>query len=159
MQRIDLLAIVADVIDQLREFAVDRNVEVRLEGQLPMVTVDRARLELALVNLISNAIRYSDPAKRNRTVQIALVPSRQPDVCTISIRDNGIGIADVEMQPLFRRFYRGHAERDRELVTSGLGLGLSIVADCIEALRGSLRLESTPGEGTTFFLELPLTRA
>jgi signal transduction histidine kinase len=159
VQRIDLSAIVADVIDQLREFAVDRKVEVRLEGQLPMVTVDRARLELALVNLISNAIKYSDPAKRNRTVQIALVPSRQPDVCTISIRDNGIGIADAEMQPLFRRFYRGHAERDRELVTSGLGLGLSIVADCTEALRGSLRLESTPGEGTTFFLELPMTRA
>lgn len=57
---------------------------------------------------------------------------------------------------IFARFYRGHADRDQKLGTSGLGLGLSIVADCMEALNGTIRVGSTVGEGTTFLLELPV---
>jgi signal transduction histidine kinase len=155
VQRVELSAVIEDVIGQLREMAGDRNVRVFVSGSLPAITVDRARLELVLVNLISNAIKYSDPSKANRVVETSAAPSTQPDVCTVSVRDNGVGIADPELQPIFTRFYRGHASRDHELGTSGLGLGLSIVADCVEALKGSIRIESTPGEGTTFFLELP----
>jgi signal transduction histidine kinase len=155
VQRIELSAVIEDVIGQLREMAGERDVRVFVAGSLPSITVDRARLELVLVNLISNAIKYSDPSKPNRVVEILAAPSTQPDVCTVSVRDNGLGIADPELQPIFTRFYRGHAGRDHELGTSGLGLGLSIVADCVEALKGSIRVESTPGEGTTFFLELP----
>jgi signal transduction histidine kinase len=155
VQRIELSAVIEDVIGQLREMAGERNVRVFVTGSLPAITVDRARLELVLVNLISNAIKYSDPSKPNRVVEISAAPSTQPDVCTVSVRDNGLGIADPELQPIFTRFYRGHAGRDHELGTSGLGLGLSIVADCVEALKGGIRVESTPGEGATFFLELP----
>lgn len=159
VQHVDLAAMIDDVIGQLREMADERNVRILVKDALPAVTVDRARLELVLVNLISNAIKYSDPAKPERMVEIAAVPGTRPDVCTISVRDNGIGIADPELQPIFTRFYRGHAGRDRELRTSGMGLGLSIVADCVEAIDGAIRVESTPGHGTTFFLELPLTPA
>jgi signal transduction histidine kinase len=155
VQHVELSTMVDDVASQLREMAEARDVQVLVTSPLPAVTVDRARLELVLVNLVSNAIKYSDPAKPTRTVEIAAVPSTRPDVCTIRVSDNGIGIADPEMQPIFARFYRGHAGRDRELGASGMGLGLSIVADCVEALKGSIRVESTPGEGTTFFLELP----
>ena len=55
------------------------------------------------------------------------------------------------------RNYRGHATRDRELGTCGLGLGLAIVADCVDTSKGDIRVESTLGEGTTFFLQLPTT--
>jgi two-component system phosphate regulon sensor histidine kinase PhoR len=54
------------------------------------------------------------------------------------------------------RFYRGHADRDRELGTNGLGLGLAIVADCVDILKGDIRVESQLDEGTTFFLDLPV---
>jgi signal transduction histidine kinase len=155
VQWVELSTMIDDVIGQLREMADDRDVQIVVTGPLPAVTVDRARLELVLVNLISNAIKYSDPAKPDRVVEISAAPSTRPDVCTVSVRDNGIGIADPELQPIFTRFYRGHVGRDQELGTSGMGLGLSIVADCVEALKGSIRVESIRGEGTTFFLELP----
>jgi signal transduction histidine kinase len=159
VQQVELATMAKDVADQLREMADERDVQILITDPLPSVTVDRARLELVLVNLISNAIKYSDPAKPNRTVEIAAVPGTRPDVCTVRVSDNGIGIADPELQPIFARFYRGHAGRDQELGASGMGLGLSIVADCMEALKGSIRVESTPAEGTTFFLELPSASA
>jgi two-component system OmpR family sensor kinase len=146
-----------DVIDQLREMADARGVEVRILAPLPAVTIDAARLELVLVNLISNAIKYSDPAKPQRLVEIAPAPGSRPEVCAISIRDNGIGIPETDLRSIFARFYRGRPERDQELGTTGLGLGLSIVADCVDAVKGDIRVQSTVGEGTTFFVELPST--
>lgn len=157
VQRVDLSAITNDVIGQLTEMAEARGVEVLVTTPLPAVTIDVARLELVLVNLISNAIKYSDPEKPTRIVEIAAVPDDRANICTVTVRDNGIGIAETELRSIFARFYRGHAERDRELGTSGLGLGLSIVADCVDALKGDIRVESALGEGTTFFLELPVT--
>jgi signal transduction histidine kinase len=156
VQRVDLSAMIGDVREQLQEMAEGRAVDVRIARPLPTLTVDAARLELVLVNLVSNAIKYSDPAKTVRVVEIA-APDSHADVCTLSIRDNGIGIAEAELRTIFARFYRGRPERDRELGTSGLGLGLSIVADCVDTLKGDIRVESTLGEGTTFLLELPLT--
>jgi signal transduction histidine kinase len=83
------------------------------------------------------------------------LPTDRSGFCTVSIHDNGIGIAESDLKSIFARFYRGHAaERDRR--TGGLGLGLSIVADCVDALKGDIHVESTLGEGTTFFLDLPL---
>lgn len=157
VQRVELSAIIKDVVDQLREMAEARGVDVRVAEPLPAIEIDVARLELVLVNLISNAIKYSDPDKPARVVEIGLVQDRNVRCCTLSIRDNGIGIAENDLRSIFARFYRGHAQRDRELGTSGLGLGLSIVADCVDALKGDIRVESTRGEGTTFFLELPLS--
>jgi signal transduction histidine kinase len=158
VQPVEWAAITRDVIDQVRDMADARSVDVRIVGALPAITIDVARLELILVNLISNAIKYSDPDKPARVVEIATVPDDRPNVCTVSIRDNGIGIGEQDLQSIFARFYRGrgHAQRDRELGTSGLGLGLSIVADCVDALKGDIRVESSLGEGTTFFLELPV---
>jgi signal transduction histidine kinase len=155
VQRVDLTAMTQDVLGQLREMADARGVDVRLHGPLPALTVDAARLELVLMNLLSNAIKYSDPKKPVRFVDIASEPSAWPDVCTLNIRDNGIGIAESDLRSIFARFYRGRSEHDRDLGTTGLGLGLSIVADCVDALKGDIRVESTLGEGTTFTLEVP----
>jgi signal transduction histidine kinase len=159
VQRLELSTLMTDVVGQLREMADARGVEIRVTGPLPALTIDVARLELILVNLISNAIKYSDPAKPARFVEMAAVPSEQPDVCVLSIRDNGLGIAEADLRSIFARFYRAHAGRDQQLGTSGLGLGLSIVADCVDALKGTMRVESALGVGTTFFLELPVEGA
>lgn len=156
VQRVELGAMIHDVVGQLREMADARGVDVRIARLLPAVTIDAARLELVLVNLISNAIKYNDSKKPVRVVEITSLPMTRPGVCTLSIRDNGLGIADDDLRSIFARFFRGRPERDREFGTSGLGLGLSIVADCVHALKGDIRVESTLGESTTFFVELPL---
>ena len=101
------------------------------------------------------AIKYSDPGKVTRVVEIALVPTDRQGFCTITIRDNGVGIAESDLKSIVARFYRGQAA-ERERRTGGLGLGLSIVADCVDALKGDIHVEATLGEGTTFFLELPV---
>jgi len=134
-----------------------RQVDVRLAAPLPAIEIDVARLELVLVNLVSNAIKYSDPPKPARVVEIGGVAGDNPRIGTLSIRDNGIGIAETDLRSIFARVYRGRAARDREPGTSGLGLGLSIVAECVDALKGDIRVESALGEGTTFFLELPVS--
>jgi two-component system sensor histidine kinase ResE len=90
-------------------------------------------------------------------VQVTTAITPRGDVCALAVQDNGIGISEGDLRSIFGRFYRGHPERDAELGTSGLGLGLSIVADCVDALKGDVHAESVLGQGTTFFIELPLT--
>ena len=155
--RVELAALADAVAGQLKDAANSRGVRVEIARDLPPITIDAARLELILANLVSNAIKYSDPGKADRFVEVAPTATPRPDACAIAIRDNGIGIAEADLRSIFARFYRGHAERDRELGTSGLGLGLSIVADCVDVLKGDIHVESNLGEGTTFFVELPLT--
>jgi signal transduction histidine kinase len=157
VQRVDLVAMTNEVVAQLKDAADPRGVRVEVARDLPLITIDAARLELILANLVSNAIKYSDPDKLERIVEITSAPTPGPELCTLAVRDNGIGIDETDLRSIFARFYRGHPERDGELGATGLGLGLSIVADCVDALNGDIHVESVIGEGTTFFLEFPTT--
>jgi signal transduction histidine kinase len=152
-QQVDVGTIGREVARQLEDMAASRNVEIRVDGMLPTVTVDPARLELVLLNLVSNAIKYSDPAKSDSFVTIEGVADGGSDV--IAVRDNGLGIAAADRAAIFERFYRAHSHLDGTLGVSGTGLGLAIVSECVAALGGSIRCESTLSEGTTFFLTLP----
>lgn len=153
-QRLDVAALAQEVARQLGEQAATRGVEITVDSQLPTVTVDPARLELVLLNLVSNAIKYSDPAKNGRFVEIAFGGTTD-GVSLIVVRDNGIVIASADLPSIFERFYRAHPRLDRDLSVNGTGLGLAIVAECIHALGGTIRCESTLGEGTTFRIALP----
>jgi signal transduction histidine kinase len=157
VQLVDLGVMAREVVMQLREVAEARGVRVDVADNLPRITSDAGRLELILANLVSNAIKYSDPDKLERFVQVTTAATPRPEVCALAVHDNGIGISEGDLRSIFGRFYRGHPERDAELGTSGLGLGLSIVADCVDALKGDVHAESVLGQGTTFFVELPLT--
>lgn len=154
-QRIDLGAMARDVVTQLKDAADARGVRVEVADDLPHIITDAGRLELILANLISNAIKYSDPEKLERFVQVTTGTTPRTEICALAVHDNGIGISEGDLRSIFSRFYRGHPERDAELGTSGLGLGLSIVADCVDALKGDVHAESVLGQGTTFFIELP----
>jgi signal transduction histidine kinase len=155
-QQTDVHTIAAEVARQLEDMAAARHVSIRVAPGLPALVVDPARLELVLLNLVSNAIKYSDPNKSESYVEI--LPSGDnvdPTRRTIAVRDNGLGIPEADQATVFERFFRAHAHLDDQLGVTGSGLGLAIVADCVEALNGIIRCESAAGLGTTFYFTLP----
>ena len=142
---------VQDVAGQLREMADARAVVFEVDPQLPTFAADAGRVELVVMNLLANAIKYSDPAKTPRVVRIEHDASVAH--LRVVIRDNGIGIPKSKLDLIFDQFVRVHAHLDDELGAQGLGLGLSIVRESMEAMGGVVGVESTEGHGTTFILE------
>jgi signal transduction histidine kinase len=154
VQEVDVGSIARDVAKQLEDMAKARQMEVRIAEDLPTLSVDLAKLEMILVNLIANAIKYSDSSKNVRYVEIGSEGSSS-DLYTIFVRDNGIGIPSQFIDRIFERFYRAHDSRDGELGIEGSGLGLSIVKECVRDMGGSIEVESVEKEWTRFRLRLP----
>lgn len=153
-QEVDLGTLTREVARQLREMAEHHHVEIRTAADLPTVVTDAARLELVLMNLMSNAIKYADPAKSSRFVEV-LLSGASEDGRTICIRDNGIGVPKENVAFIFKDFYRASPQMDEKLGIRGSGLGLAIVADCVKAIGGRISVASVEGEGTAFDLWLP----
>ena len=156
VQEVSSGTVAAEAARQLRDMADARGVEIRVLDALPTLTIDVGRLELTFVNLLSNAIKYSDEAKPARWVEISALDSTD-DWCRIGVRDNGLGIPPDSVARIFERVTRAHPQRDDAVHVGGLGLGLSIVEDCVGAMHGRIEVESAEGVGTTFVLTLPRT--
>jgi len=143
-RRLALRAIVEETVAEVRGLAEERGVRLEAQDTVPDVQVDATRVELALVNLIGNAIKYSDSAKEDRWVRVNVLRDDE-GYWRISVSDNGVGIAS-EMQPrVFEQFVRAHPN-----VAEGTGLGLAIAREAVEQMGGRIWLESEEGEGTTF---------
>jgi len=120
---------------------------VRVPRPLPTARADRARIGAVFHNLISNAIKYNDrPAK---WVEVGHVEGDPP---AFYVRDNGIGLAEADRERVFAMFTRLHA---RDAYGGGSGAGLGIARTIVERHGGTIRAESTPGAGTTFWFTLP----
>ncbi len=113
------------------------------------LSINAPLLEQALVNLIINGVKYSEPGKK-----ILVMAETQNDQAVIYVKDEGFGIEHKHLDRLFERFYRVDTARSRKL--GGTGLGLSIVKHIVQAHRGSIRVESKLGAGSTFIITLPL---
>lgn len=151
-QEIDLTFLARDVARQLAEMAAARGVTIEVDEHLPHLITDAGRTELALVNLIANAIKYSDPAKADRYVRVR----RSADApLAITVEDNGIGIPASKLTVIFEAFVRAHGHRDDDLDTHGLGLGLAIVRDCVDAMHANVTVVSIDGKGSAFTLAWP----
>jgi signal transduction histidine kinase len=158
-QRVDLGVIGGEVRRQLGEMAQSRGVQVLVDTQLPAIVADPARVELVLLNLVSNGIKYRDPERTDALVEIVSVaaPTDDSPLCVFEVRDNGIGIPAEAQEAIFQRFFRAHEHLDSTLGVTGTGLGLSIVVDCVKALGGEITCQSSPGTGTVFQVTLPAT--
>jgi len=154
-QKVEVATIATEVARQLGEMAATRGVTIMVGPALPVLYADPAQIELVLMNLVSNAIKYSDPNKPNARVEIQEREGPAGGWCAISVRDNGIGIPESDRAAIFERFFRAHSHRDGELGVTGTGLGLAIVAECVRALGGEIRCESTVGQGSAFIVTLP----
>jgi signal transduction histidine kinase len=158
VQEVSLTVVATEAARQLREMAEARGVAVRVADKMPAVTVDVGRLELALVNLVSNAIKYSDPAKAERFVEVS-ARVVEDGACEVTVRDNGLGIPSDRVPSIFKRFTRAHVAGAESESIAGVGLGLAIVDDCVHALQGRIAVESREAVGTTFRITLPDGRA
>lgn len=150
-QTVDLSTVAQDVAAQLADMADVRGVTFEIAPDLPLLTADAGRVELVLMNLLANAVKYSDPGKSARTVRVR----RDPAGPGVRVEDNGIGIPAGKRALIFEQFVRVHRHLDEELGAQGLGLGLSIVRECMEAMGGTVTVESADGQGTAFVLRWP----
>ena len=149
-EKIKVSKIVAKSVDKVRTFADGMHVQLVVTGDSgeEKVKVDRRAVVRALTNLIDNAVRYSE-ADQQVTVAVEVLEH----VVAISIKDDGVGIPRAELERVFERFYRVDRARSRE--TGGTGLGLAIVRHVAENHGGRVLVESKPGDGSTFTIELP----
>lgn len=156
LQEVHLTTVAKEAARQVRDMAQANQVDIRVSADMPMLRVDVGRLELSLVNLLSNAIKYADPGKPNRIVNIA-AHSHSNAQCEISVVDNGLGIPAGRLGDIFGRFTRAHTEHVQGRYAAGVGLGLSIVADCVQEMGGRIEVDSTEGKGSSFTIILPMT--
>jgi len=150
----DVGAVVRDVVEAYR-FPIEQQgfkLDLHIEEDLPEVPVDPEALSQALLNLVNNAIKYS-----KNDYYLGLDVRRQDDHVVIGVTDHGVGIPRAEQDKIFDKFYR--VENTLIHDTKGSGLGLALVRHIMEAHRGRVELTSSPGEGSTFRLILPLEPA
>ena len=121
------------------------------EGELPLITGDRSRLEQVMMNILGNAIKYTPDGGH-----IRVTAGAGPDTAWMEVRDDGIGIPEKDRERIFDRFYRVDKARSRE--SGGTGLGLSIAREIVQRHHGTISLVPHEGPGTTVRLELPITQ-
>lgn len=145
---IDFRKMVNDNFERMQFMPGYERIEKRVavEGNQPFYS-DYYRLSLILNNLISNAIKYADSTKDTSFIDIRIV--LQPANATLAFRDNGIGIEQSYIAKVFNMFFRATEKNE------GAGLGLYIVKEAVEKLGGTIELNSEPGKGTAFRIELP----
>ena len=155
VEHLPLAGILDTAADDCRPRAAERGIDLRIDCPRDLLaTVNGPLLEQAVINLVDNAIKYSEPGK---IVQIVAAPSPTAAGVLLRVRDEGCGIAAEHLPRLFERFYRVDKARSRNL--GGTGLGLSIVKHIVQAHSGTIAVESAPGVGTTFTIHLPSAAA
>jgi len=147
----DVAAIVSDAVEAFAPSFHDRGVAVEVDALqgLPSAEVDPDRVRQIVQNLLDNALRYTPPGG---TVRVHL--RGQDGEIRLAVADTGRGIGPEDLPHIFEHFYR--ADRSRARSSGGTGLGLAIVKSLVEAHRGRVIVESTPGAGSTFTVTLPV---
>jgi two-component system phosphate regulon sensor histidine kinase PhoR len=152
----DIQPMLRDLVAEMQDIASLKNIELYFTGNiLPHHEVyvfgDKERIRQVLINLLDNAIKYTNA---NGSVQVELAEnSPSPQFVKILVRDTGIGIPPEHLPRLFERFYRVDKDRSRS-APGGTGLGLAISKHIVEAHKGTLSVESIPGDGSVFSFTL-----
>ena len=148
-KEVSLKEILKGSISKLEILAREKQQKIlcEIEDELPMISADKDGIEQVILNILSNAIKYTD-----NNGQIKVVAISDEDYIKLTVEDNGIGIPNEDQGRIFERFYRVEKGRSRDL--GGTGLGLSIAKEIIEAHEGTIELFSKNGEGTTVEVKL-----
>jgi two-component system phosphate regulon sensor histidine kinase PhoR len=147
---VDLRSLVEQCVESARPRAQAASVHLDVEvADVPKIEGEPAKLAQLLDNLVSNAIKFTP---RDGRVSVRL--TAEPELIRIQVSDTGIGIPDQERERLFERFFRAQSALERQI--QGTGLGLYISKAIVDAHDGRIGVDSTPGGGTTFIVELPV---
>lgn len=148
-EAVNLPRYLADLLQRMSMALDTTRIQMAVPADLPLVSADYARLERILVNLLSNALKYSDPG-----TPVCLRAWQEEGEVVVAVSDQGRGIAPEDMPHLFQRFYRTADSRKVE----GIGLGLFITRMLVEAHGGRIWVKSEVGKGSTFYLTLPVVQ-
>ncbi len=147
---VDLHALTAETIDQMRLLADDKGIAVADPvGDHAVAAGDRDRLKQVIVNLVDNAIKYTESGG-----EITVTIEETPELAILSVSDTGIGLSPEDQNLVFDRFFRATTDRGE----IGAGIGLAIVKSICTAHGGRITVESTKGKGSVFRMELPRAR-
>lgn len=148
--RCDLVTLCQDILEEY-VMGTDLNVTFVAPDESLAVEVDVDRISQVLLNLLSNARKYSPPE-----ASITLMLERAEDKCVIALQDHGVGIPAEQLPHIFERFYRVPSIEAQTGSNAGVGLGLYIAQKIVERHQGHIEVQSCPGEGSTFSVILPL---
>ena len=158
-ESVDYLPLVRDALRIMANEAERKGITLELEAPadpasaaLPPVSGDADRITQVLVNLLSNGIKYTQAGGR---VSVSIAP--EAGFVTTTVADTGIGISAEDQKKLFQKFFRADNSTTRD--AGGTGLGLAITKAILDKMRGSIRVESAPGEGSRFIFTLPVADA
>lgn len=145
----DMEALLGQAMQKVQPLARQKSarIDLRLGKQAQWMNGDPAHLELAVINLVENGIKYS------REPHIIVSTGKEQDGIFISVKDNGIGIEKKYLKKIFDRFYRVH--NDNVYEANGFGIGLNFVKKIVDAHSGKIYVYSVPGSGTEFRIVLP----
>jgi signal transduction histidine kinase len=149
IDQVDLNGIVREAVDSLDINLKEAGIELRVPRLLPTVRADRARVGEIFYNLMVNAMKYND--KERKWIEVGFLDVPEGNSPVFYVRDNGIGIQEKHFDSVFRIFKRLHG---RDKYGGGTGAGLTIVKKIVERHSGKIWVESTYGEGTTFYFTL-----
>ncbi len=144
----DLKDIISEAVSQLNVSALEKNIVIKDSSQSHVLRVDSARIKQVLLNLLKNAITYTDEGN------IYVFTREVKRHVEIVVEDTGIGIKKEDLDLIFERFYRVDKNRSRK--TGGSGLGLPICSEIISKHNGTLLVKSKLGKGSRFIITLPL---
>ncbi len=139
--------LVARALQQMKPMTNGREITVEAAEDLPLVKVDAGLIELAIRQLLDNAVKYSPPGS-----PLSVMARRSESTLIIAVRDRGPGIPERNLARIFEKFYRGPGA-DRKAI--GTGMGLAITRDILRAHDGDVSVKSSPGQGSEFTLTLP----
>ena len=145
---LDLSAVASGAAEALRQGFADKGIAFTTDLHATVVAGDQKRLEQVVVNLLTNALRYTDAGGR-----VSLSLRRVGGDAVLEVADSGIGIPAEDIPHVFTRFWRG--EKSRSRATGGAGIGLSIVQALVRAHGGRITVESTVGRGSVFRVVIP----
>jgi two-component system phosphate regulon sensor histidine kinase PhoR len=156
LEHVPLSDVVAAAVHECQLRARERSIVIDVDCDPLLATaVNPPLLEQAVINLVDNAIKYSDPGRTVRVAVTAALPSESGSSrITIAVEDQGCGIDEQFLPRIFERFYRVDRARSRKL--GGTGLGLSIVKHIVQAHGGTVDVRSHPGVGSVFSIHLPV---
>lgn len=151
LEPVDPHTLIAECTNSIKLAAGAKSIELVMQvpPQLPPIVGDRKQLQQALLNYLSNAVKFSEAETR---VTVGVRQHRLKNRLSFYVKDNGPGILDEDQAFLFNKYYRGQRERER---LEGVGLGLSIVKNIIESHHGTVWVNSQVGKGSTFGFTLP----